>query len=38
MSIIHLFVSLWSVCSEGRWPRVDELYITPKPLPRARNL
>jgi len=38
MSIVHLLVSLWSVCSEGRWPGVDKLYITPKPTLKARNL
>jgi len=38
MSIVHLLVSLWSVCSEGRWPGVDKLYITPKPILRAKYL
>lgn len=38
MSIIHLLVSLWSVFSEGRWPGVDKLYITPTPMRRAVNL
>lgn len=31
MSIVHLLISLWKVFSEGRCPRVDKLYITPKP-------
>lgn len=38
VSIIHLLVSLWAVCSEVRYPGVDKLYITPMPTHRAYNL